>query len=319
LTNSSKITQLNSNLPGAIKNDDWRGAMWKIMAFACYAALNGIARYLSGGAQSSLAEPLPVSVIVFFQDLFALIFILPWLLGNKASLIKIALPDRLGLNLSRVVLSAAAVITWYLALRYLPQTDAVALSVVGPIIGVICAKIFLKERLGYLRSSIILISFIAACWVCKPMAALIINQDNSWGLLFVLLSSLFFALAKILTRKLASTGESKYNLTAYLLIFIVPVSFVPALMFWQMPTMAHWPLLMVAGALTAAAIYCVTTALSYAQVSFLAPFDLARFVLNSVVGYLVFMELPASWAVWLVMAFIVFSVVSYRTKSKKLL
>lgn len=114
-------------------------------------------------------------------------------------------------------------------------------------------------------------------------------------------------MAKLATRKLAQLGETPHSLTTFLFIFIVPVSFVPALLHWSTPEIMHWPWLVAAGGLTALAIYCVSSALVYAEVSFLAPFDLCQFILNSIVGYVAFMELPAPWVIWAVVAFAGFS------------
>ncbi len=64
----------------------WRGAYWKIGSMASFAVLNGIVRYCSGGAESSLSsfpiDPLPVNVMVFFQNLFGTICLLPWIMQN---------------------------------------------------------------------------------------------------------------------------------------------------------------------------------------------------------------------------------------------
>lgn len=276
------------------------GASWKVAGFACYAGLNAIARYLSGGGESKLESHLSVYEVVFFQDLFALILLAPWMIRQgKVALI----PPHLPWHLWRVVTSAVAIISWYFALVFMPLAQAVALSVIGPMIGVIGAKIILKERLGWLKGSIIVSSLLGACLLLHPGSALMANKSNVKGLIFIAMASFFFAMAKVATRKLATLGNSAQTLTSYLFLFIVPVSLIPALLHWVTPEAAHWPWLILAGMLTAVAIYCVSSALVYAEVSFLAPFDICQFILNAIVGYVVFMELPAPWAIWIVLAF----------------
>ncbi len=290
------------------KDRPWFGASWKIAAFACYAGLNAIARYLSGGAQTSLTAHLPVTTIVFFQDLIALTILLPWIIQRKP-----AFPVKnLSLHLGRVAISAVAIIAWYFALVYIPVAQAVALSIVGPILGVILAKWFLKEKLGWLKAAAIGSSFLIAWLLIQPGSAFMANTENLKGLFFIGLSSLSFAIAKILTRKLAKLGESPQNLTFYLFLFIVPLSLVPALFNWVTPEMVHWPWLLLAGALTALAIFCVSTALVYAEVCFLAPFDICQFFLNTLIGYVAFMELPAPWSLWLLLAFVGFSLTTRK-------
>lgn len=291
--------------------NQWYGASWKIAGFACYAGLNAISRYLSGGANTELDSHLPVPVIVFWQDLFALILLLPWIIARA----KVALiPNHFPLHVFRVVASAIAIMAWYYTLRYMPLAQAVALSVIGPVLGVIGARWFLNERFGWKRGLIILLSLSGACFLVKPGSALLSNQSNTIGLLCLVLASSFFAMAKVATRRLAQHGETAQSLTAYLFIFIVPVSLVPAASQWLLPLAVHWPWLMLAGLLTALAIYCVSNALVHAEVSFLAPFDICQFMMNAAIGYLAFMELPAPWAFWLILAFIGFSFTFRRRK-----
>ncbi len=289
----------------------WYGASWKIAGFACYAGLNAISRYLSGGASTQLETPLPVPVIVFWQDLFALMLLLPWIVGR----VKVALiPNHLPLHLFRVGASAIAIISWYYTLRYIPLAQAVALSVIGPVLGVLGARWFLNERFGWKRGVIIALSLSGACLLVKPGSALLNNQSNTMGLLCLVMSASFFAMAKLATRKLAQLGETAESLTSYLFIFIVPVSLIPAITQWVLPLVVHWPWLCLAGLLTALAIYCVSNALVHAEVSFLAPFDICQFMMNAAIGYLAFMELPAPWAFWLILAFAGFSLTSRRRK-----
>lgn len=286
------------------------GASWKVAGFACYAGLNAIARYLSGGSEGALDKHLSVYEIVFFQDLFALLLLMPWIIRRgKLGLI----PNHFPLHLIRVFTSAIAIISWYFALLYMPLAQAVALSVVGPLIGVIGAKWFLKEKFGWVRGTIIILSLIGACTLLHPGSVLLVNKSNLKGLLFIGSAAFFFAMAKLTTRRLAQLGETAQTLTGYLFIFIVPVSFIPAMMHWVTPDFTHWPWLVLAGGLTALAIYCVSSALVYAEVSFLAPFDICQFILNAIVGYVAFTELPAPWAIWMMLAFIGFSL-SVRKK-----
>lgn len=276
----------------------WLGAAWKVLAFSCYAGLNALARYLSGGVSSDLPG-LPVNVIIFFQDFFALLIVAPWVLRHKQSFKK---PRFLGLHLFRVLISASAIISWYFALYFLPLADAVALSIIGPLLGVIGATLFLKERPSKRLILMMMLTFIGAVILIRPLVAFSNHADNFYGLMCVGISSICFAMAKIATRKLASLGESRRLLTIYLLVLIVPVTFVLALLVWVTPSVAHLPWLLAAGALTALALYAVTSALAYAQVSFLAPFDCLRFILNASIGYVAFTELPQLWFVWLLMA-----------------
>lgn len=290
--------------------NSWIGAAWKVAAFACYAGLNGIARYLSGG-NNQFIQPLPVYEIVFFQDLFAFVMVLPWFFQTMLQWRFQHLP----LHITRGILSGVAVIGWYFALFYLPLADAVAMSVVGPMLGVLIAKTVLKEKIKTLRLSLIILSFTLALIMMNTWSVLQTHQQNYKGLFFVLFSALCFALAKITTRMLAQRGTQAKCLTFTLLLFILPVSFIPALASWVPISGIHIGWLMLAGLLTVASIYCVSQALIYAEVTFLAPFDLSRFVFNAIVGYFAFTELPTMWA--LIAMALVFALVALQLKKHR--
>jgi drug/metabolite transporter (DMT)-like permease len=246
-------------------NSPWLGASWKIAAFACYAILNGIVRYICGGADTGLSNPLSVNMVIFTQDLIALLILLPLyrLKGNAAYLPK----SHWALHIFRGVFSTTAVVSWYYAIKFMPIAEAVALSIIGPLFGVLGASVFLGEKIDSKRLSAILLSFLMASYVIHPGSAFIENQNNLFGLACVLGSSLFFAIAKISTRKLAKLGCSPHKLTCSLLQFVVPMTFVIALGNWQWPVLMHLPWLVLGGVLTAAAIYCVSSSLYHAEVS----------------------------------------------------
>lgn len=307
---SNKLAEPSKNT--VVKQNLWLGASWKILAFSCYAALNAIARFLSGGADSNLESHLPVNVIIFFQDLFALLIVAPWLVKHAGVWEK---PRYIKLHLFRIIISAMAVITWYFAIYFLPLADAVAISIFGPLIGVIGAKIYLKEQFSMLRLFVLIATLVIAIVVIQPFVALSNQSENLYGLACVFISAVCFAMAKISTRKLASLGESRKLLTGYLLVFIVPVTLIPALFVWVTPTSEHILWLIGAGALTALALYAVSSALAYAEVSFLAPFDFFRFILNASIGFIAFTELPHLWAVWLLLAALLISVSLIRNRS----
>lgn len=277
------------------------GAIWKIAAFACYAAINTLTRYLSGGSSSQLEQMLPVNVIIFFQDSFAFLFFIPWLFRENLFFYK---TQFLKLHFARVLFSLSAITSWSFALFFIPQAEATALSTVGPLIGVAGAKWFLKERISIKRYLLIFMSFtlsVSVAWRFMPSINLVAvrNLNYSYGLICITLSMFLFAAAKLSTRALGTLGESPKKLTGYLLTLMVPFSFFPALYFWKFPLMVHMPWLILGGALTALAIYSVSKALSYAEISFLAPFDFIQFILNTVMGYWIFTEIPSKWALWI--------------------
>lgn len=274
------------------------GISWKLSEFACYAILNGIVHYLCGKS----ANPLPSNMVIFIQDTIALGLLLLFIGPSQ-----VQPKQHWHLHLLRGGASVLGVVAWYQALKLMPIAEAVALGVVGPVIGLIGAAVVLKENVTYKRILAFSVSLVLVWCLAHPGSVFIQNQDNLVGIGCVALSSFCFAIAKILTRKLANVGYSPQLLTRYLLWSMVPVTFVLALLHWQTPEPAHWPYLIAAGGLTALALFCLSSSLYNAELSFLAPMDLIRFIFNVLVGYLAFTELPSLDAVIIVSILIFFT------------
>ncbi len=276
----------------------WEGAFWKIVSCACFAGINGVVRYLSGGTSTHAIEPLPVQTIMFFQNVFGLLFMLPWAL--KAGLNSLY-TKRPFLHFIRVAASVAGIYLWYLTLQKMPIAEGVALNFTGPIFTVIGAAFFLHEKITASRMAAILFSVIGAFIISRPDVPLENETIHSIGLLALLplSSAVAFTLNKLLTRKLANLGETPTALATYLLLLMVPISFIPVLFAWVTPVGWHWPWLILLGALAAGAHLSFSKAYQLAEVSFLTPIGFSKFFLSALVGFLAFSELPTSLSLWI--------------------
>jgi drug/metabolite transporter (DMT)-like permease len=301
-------TPTSSFWPSAV----WEGAFWKIISCACFAGINGIVRYCSGGVTNSGMEPLPVNVIMFFQNVFGTLFLLPWIL--KPGFKNLATHHPI-LHLIRIITAVAGIYLWYLSLQFMPITEAVALNFTGPIFTVIGASLLLKEKISLQRSYAIILSFIGAFMISRPDLPLY-GGSHPIGLtaLLPLSSAVAFALNKLLTRKLANLGETPISLALYLLLLMTPVSLLPALYEWATPNLVHWPWLVSLGLLAAGAHLSFSKAYQLAEVTFLAPIGSIKFFLSALVGYVAFSELPTTWSSWVGISiiFISISLLSYK-------
>lgn len=274
------------------------GAFWKIASCFCFAAINGIVRYINGGAGDESISPLPVYVIIFFQNLIGTLFMLPFIMNSGLKSLK---TNRPFLHITRVIVSVGGVGLWYWGLYYLPMAQAVALSFTGPIFTVIGAHLFLKEEITFNRIVAIIVCFAGAFLIVRPDETLFApNIDSySWTIFLPLGAAVAFAVSKLLSRVLASHGESADSMTFYLLVLMAPISFVPAMPEWITPTLAHWPWLMAMGVLAAGAHYTLTKSLALAEVSFIMPFGYSKIIISAAIGYVAFAEVPSSITIWM--------------------
>ncbi|HEV2523807.1 MAG TPA: DMT family transporter, partial [Gammaproteobacteria bacterium] len=193
----------------------WQGAFWITISHTCFVGINAIVRYLSGGVDTGI-ETLPVPVMQFFQNVFGTLFLLPWILKARAGSFKIRY---VGLHLTRIIAAVLGVYLWYLSLKAMPMAESVALSFTGPIVSIIAASIWLKEKISSQRLFAILLSLMGAFIISRPDLAFGANA-HSIGLAALLPLSSAFAIAinKLITRKLTTLGETPTVLATYLLL-----------------------------------------------------------------------------------------------------
>lgn len=307
MTNRSKIQSIEA--PFSFPTSTlWAGAGWKILSCACFAGINGIVRYLGGGGAFAPDLPLPANMIMFFQNVFGTLCLLPILFNQSKP--QHLLPQRyISLHLLRVFAAALGVCLWYFTLQKMPIAMGVALTFTGPIFTVIGAKILLNERIGKRRSLAIFLSLIGAFIISRPDNALF-GKEDALGLVALLPLGSAMALAwnKLLTRRLATKGETPESLATYLLLLMTPISFLLALPEWVTPQLSHWPWLILLGLLAGCAHISFGRAYAKAEVVFLTPIGFSKFLFSTLIGYCCFLEIPkpSLWTGILVIGFSIF-------------
>jgi len=285
----------------------WQGVFWKILSCGCFAGINILVRYLSGGSALPLDKPLPIYSIMFFQNILGMLLISIWIWNSSGNInnLKTTKP---WLHLLRVVTAAIGIGLMYLSLRYIPVTQAVALGLLAPIITVLGAIVFLKESFNLQRKLAVFLSILGGGLIARPDQALINFSSYSWFMLLPIIAAFLFAIDKLLTRQLLTNNESASALAWYLLTFMTPLSIIPMLYYgWMSPTLTHLPWLLLLGVLGVLAHYAFNKAYAVAEVTFLIPFGAAKIILSIALSYLVFYEIPRSFDIWLGIIFIILS------------
>ena len=266
----------------------FRGAFWKVTSFLCFSAINGIVRYLSQTTESLGHSPLPAYEIAFFQYLFGLVFLVPWILQNGPASLKTKYPL---LQTCRIGLSAIGVVLWYISLSYMQITQAVALMFLGPLITVAGARIFLKESIGKERGLAILIGFLGGGFISQTT---FIPGTLSLVALLPILAATCFSGSTLMIRQLTKR-DSPQLIVVYLLFFMAPVLLIPTLFYGVMPDGWQWPWLLMMGGSSAAAHLCLNKAYATAEVSYLLPYGFTKWFASSLIGLIAFAEIPSFW------------------------
>src|SRR5262245_18769945 len=131
----------------------------KVMSALLFAVMATLVRFLS--------ERYPVGQIVFFRSAFAIlpvVLIYAWR-NELAAAVRTARP--LG-HVGRGLISIGGMFCNFAALARLPIVDATAISFVAPLITVALSAAFLKERVGILRWSAVIVGFVGVLVMLGP-------------------------------------------------------------------------------------------------------------------------------------------------------
>lgn len=286
----------------------WHGVFWKIISCGCFAGINVLVRFLSGGSPLPIATPLPIYTIMFFQNIVGVLVISSWLWQMKSSNTHLLKTSKPWLHLLRIITAAIGIGLWYISLRCMPITQVVALSLVGPIITTLGAVMFLKEHFNLQRKIAVFLSIAGGFLIARPDRTLLNTVGYTWYMLLPLLAAFVFALEKLLTRKLLALKESPGNLAWSLLAFISPLCILPALFYgWVSPDISHIPWILLLGIFNALAHYTFNKAYALAEVTLLLPFGGTKLILSAILSYMAFYEIPKSFDMWLGIAIIALS------------
>jgi S-adenosylmethionine uptake transporter len=301
-------------------SSNWKGGLYKLFGCVCFAIVNSLIRYVTGGANNAVNN-LSFYQIVFLENLIGATILLPWMLrkGVKLWITKWPL-----FHLIRVLFSVLGMFFWYASLKFMPIAQALSLSFTGPILGLFGAKIFLKEDIERSRLWAILLSLVGAFLIIKPHAAFSekIGSNLSFDVFVLLpiLSGAAFAGTTLCDRALGKRGESPQLLTLYLLIFMAPLSFIPAFIDWHTPRIDIIIIISLMSVLSTLAYMSFAQAFKLASVSFLTPFGFSKFIFSAIVAYFAFKEFPTGWNFWFGTGLILLSIVflSYHNSLKKI-
>lgn len=298
----------------------WLGIFWKVLSCSCFAGVNILVRFLSGGSPIPVSSPLPIYSIMFFQNLISVLLLFVILSKRNSFLpFKFSSINNLWLQTIRILTATIGIGVWYLSLRYIPITQVVAISFVAPIITAIGAVLVLKENLYWQKKLAILFSLIGGFFIARPDQALSSINAYSWYIILPIIASLLFALDKVLTRKLLVAKETPSNLAWYLFIFMCPLCLIPCLKYgWVTPQIHLWPWLLLLGVLGSFAHYTFNKAYELAEVTTLLPFGIARLVLSTTLSFVFFTEIPNTLDMWLGISIIAVSTVLLGHKKSQL-
>jgi drug/metabolite transporter (DMT)-like permease len=171
----------------------------------------------------------------------------------------------------------------------LAETHAVAAT--SPLIVIALGVLFLGERAGLARWLAVAAGLVGVLLILRPGF-----RSFDWPLLLPLAGAVLWASYQVLTRLAARHDQPDTTLLWSAIVAFVVMSFVGPFV-WRWPSATAWALLVAISLIGAVAHYALIKALDYAEAGALQPYAYMLLVWATVLGFLVFGNVPDGWTI----------------------
>jgi drug/metabolite transporter (DMT)-like permease len=176
-------------------------------------------------------------------------------------------------------------------LRFLPIAEASATGFVSPLFVTALSIFLLGERVGVRRWIATVVGLIGVLIILRPG-----SSAFHPAAFFSLISALAWAATLIMTRMLSGTARAVTTMAYSSLVGLgILCTLVPLV--WVAPSWHDLMLGLYIGVASTAGQWIVVLAFRYADASVLAPFSYIQLLWVSILGFLIFGEVPDIWTV----------------------
>lgn len=257
-------------LPGTV-----RGAAWMVLSAMFFSLATATVRHL--------AQDMHFIEISFFRAMFGLMVFAPWFWRRGFAAFR---TRRTPLYLARGVTSVSAMFLWFGAVSLMPIADATAISFANPLFVSVAAVIVLSEPMRRSRWIGLLVGFAGTLVILRPGFG-----DINVGAFMALGAAVFIAASAILV-KIVGREDPPEMIAMYQVLYMLPLTFFPALFVWTWPSPEQWFWAAMVGVLSTFAQIALTRAYVAGDASAVTPFDFTRLIFATALGFILFAELP---------------------------
>lgn len=277
-----------------------RAALWILLSGVCSVMMNVLIRVA--------AQTMHPFEVAFFRCFFGLVLLLPWIVKSGASLLR---SRNSGFYLLRAGVGLVSMATWFYGITVVPLATATAVNFTAPLFATLAAALILHEDVRLRRWSAVVLGFVGVLVIMRPG-----SERLDANLLILLLSAATAAMNNI-TVKFLARSEPPGRIVALFMIYLTPLSLIPALFVWQWPNPSTFGALVGLGCLGTVAHLAVARALAAADASACAPFEFARLPFAALIGFVWFGEVT-DWWTWIGAAIIAGSAVYVAHREARL-
>ena len=232
------------------------------------------------------SENLHVLEVVFFRNLLAFIVMLPLLRSTGLAAIKM---NNTRLFFMRGFVGAIGMIAGFTCLTLIPLAQATAISFSQPLFITIGATLFLGEIIKARRIAAIIVGVIGMLIIVQPGF-----NSFSFGIMLAIISALALSVNALIVKKLTIT-DSPQAIIMWMVIMLIPITFIPAITVWQWPSFETWLYLWGIAILGTLAHFSWTKSYVMAEITSLEPIGFIKLPIIALLGWMIFAEIPGTW------------------------
>ena len=217
----------------------------------------------------------------FFRNIFSLILILPIFFILKENFYTTKKKKLLFL---RSIFGALTMILLFWSYTLIPLSQVMAISFSTPLFIFLGGIIFFKEKIDRLNVIIMFCGFAFTILIIRP------DISIKFGTIIALMSAISHAITGLIVKDLTRT-ESVFCIMFYMVVFMSPLTFVPSIFVWVIPSEIQiWIILFLLALVGTLGNFCWTKALSLAPTTRIMPFEFSKLIFASIIGIIFFNE-----------------------------
>jgi drug/metabolite transporter (DMT)-like permease len=238
----------------------------------------------SSACSKWLVATYPLGEVLFTRSVVSLVTLALFILPTTG--LAVFHTNRLGHHAARSFSQFISQSCLILAFSMMPLAGAIAINFSAPLFATLASILLLKEKVGLVRWTALLVGFFGVLIVTNPGAGAF-----QLGALFALTNAILYGTVTAAVRGMTAT-ESAATLTLYQLVLITGFFGVIAPFGFIMPTWNAWGLIVFNGVANAIGQYWWTKSLHLGPASAVSPFFYLSIVWAAVIGYLVWGDVP---------------------------
>lgn len=254
-----------------------KGIALVIIAFLGFSTMSAFIKVCSNAG-------LDIHEIMFFQNLIALIVVLPWIFQGR----KVNLKPRYPLLIfGRVITGLLSMYFYFVAIKFIPLVNATLLQNTTPIFIPIIAFFVFRKKITLKMLAVMIVGFIGITMVLHPGKGAVNPGD-----LVALFSGFLSGLSTVIIKLLDDKNESEKVIVFWFLAFSTFSMGIWALARWTTPSGIEWLYLVGSGVFMAIFQLLLIFAVKYASTTTISPFIYLSVVFSGVIDWIVWDQIP---------------------------